>query len=172
MANQSIHRGDIGMIERWINFTGSLFAKVQAIIPYDSSEAELFTAANPGTVDLQPATSGGVSSFNDPDLDETAVVVKADAGMLLGFYVINLHTAPVYLKFYNVAQGSVTVGSTAIEQRFCIPSQGDANGGGAEHWIEYGGKYYDTAITVAATTDYDGNGAPGANLVHVEIYYK
>jgi len=51
MANVNAPRGSDNIIERFINYTGSLYGKLRAVIIYDSSETELFTAANPATVD-------------------------------------------------------------------------------------------------------------------------
>ena len=121
-----------------------------------------------GDVGLATRTSGGVGVYYDNDLDETAVVVKAGAGQIYFIHAINLHTAPLYLQLFNVAQGSVTVGTTAPTMQFVIPSQGDANGAGFTIAIPQG-IAFGTAITAAASTDSEGNGAPGANVCHVNI---
>ena len=124
-----------------------------------------------GDVGLQPRTSGGLSIFNDNDLDETAVVVKAGEGQIYSIHAVNLDATPCYLQLWNTAQGSVTVGTTAPVAEFVIPSQGDANGAGFAINIPQG-LYFSTAITAAATTNSEGNGAPGANEVHVVIGFK
>lgn len=118
-----------------------------------------------------PQTTGGLSAFNDNDLDETAVVVKAAAGQVYSIHCINLDATPVYLQLFNVAQGSVAVGTTPPTMEFVVPSQGDANGAGFTIYFQHG-IAFSTAITAAATTNSEGNGAPGANEVHVVIGYK
>jgi hypothetical protein len=124
-----------------------------------------------GDVGVQPRTSGGLSVFNDNDLDETAVVVKAAAGQIYSIHAVNLDATPIYLQLWNIAQGSVTVGTTAPTMEFVIPSQGDANGAGFTiSWPH--GIAFDTAITAAATTTTEGAGGPGANEVHVVIGFK
>lgn len=123
-----------------------------------------------GDVGLATRTSGGVSVYYDNDLDETAVAVKASAGQIYFIHAINLHTAPLYLQLFNVAQGSVTVGTTTPTMQFVIPSAGTANGAGFTIAIPQG-IAFGTAITAAASTNSEGNGAPGANLCHVNIGY-
>jgi hypothetical protein len=59
--------------KRLINFTGSLYAEVVAIIPYDSSEAELFTSANPG------ATSAGYKAYSTCKSGQVTVTTAGTA---------------------------------------------------------------------------------------------
>lgn len=124
-----------------------------------------------GDVGIQTRQGNGASVYYDNDLDETAVAVKAGAGTLLGAIVINLATAVRYLQFFNVAQGSVTVGMTTPTFQIPIPTQGDANGAGFVIPLPPQGVNFDTAITAAATTNNEGNGAPGANEIQLVLFY-
>ena len=119
-----------------------------------------------------PATSGGIATvYRDEDIDETAVALKSSAGQIYWIHVVNLDATPVYLHFWDVAQGSVTVGTTLELCSFVVPSQGDANGAGFTmqfaHGIEFG-----TAITVACTTAIGGTSGPGTNEVLLNVGYK
>ena len=123
-------------------------------------------------VNPKPATSGGLSIFRSLDLDESEEEVKATAGQVYGWYIANTATATRFVKFYNATAANVTVGTTIPVLTFPIPGNSSddvgANALGA-HGIAFG-----TAITVAATTgvaDAD-TGAPGANDVIVNIFYK
>lgn len=124
-----------------------------------------------GDVGLQPRTSGGLSMFSDVDLDETAVAVKAAAGQVYHIHAINLDATPLYLQLFDVAQGSVTVGTTTPDAVYGIPSQGDANGAGFTVSIPQG-LAFGTAITAAVTTTPTGSGGPGAGECVVLIGFK
>ena len=124
-------------------------------------------------VTAQPHTTGGLSIFRSLDLDETEEQVKATAGQVYGGWVSNLATSTRFLKFYNDTAANVSVGTTTPLITVPLPgnSSDDITGilsiGGL-------GATFDTAITVAATTglaDAD-TGAPGANEVVVNIFYK
>lgn len=85
MASSDSVRGGDNIIERFINFTGSRMAKVVAAIPYNSSEAELFTAANPGDVDVTSTTApagkaAASGNVHEPAANTAAVITKAAGG--------------------------------------------------------------------------------------------
>jgi hypothetical protein len=72
-----------------------------------------------------PVNATAPSSVRFTDLDETpAQAIKATGGNLHGWNVINPNTYAVYLKFYNTAAASVTVGTTAIVKTVFIPPEG------------------------------------------------
>lgn len=113
---------------------------------------------------VTPKTSGGwsVGNFTSGDsftaLTATAQAVKATAGTFGGYYIYNPNAAATYVHLYNVAQGSVTVGTTAAKLTFCIPATGGAN-------LEIlAGIPFSTAISISATTTGGGNTAPSTAL--------
>jgi hypothetical protein len=124
-------------------------------------------------VTTQPHTKGGVSVFKSLDLDETEEDVKTSAGQVYGFYVVNRVTSPRYLRFYNATAANVTVGTTAhLAGPFEIPANASDHTAmilNFPHGIEF-----DTAISVAVTTGLADNdtGAPGANDVMINVFYK
>lgn len=151
---------------------GSADSQVMSVQGIASMTPLLVDATGQGDVpvSIEPVTSGGCSIFYDNDLDETAVAVKASAGQVYGIYAINLTAAPLYLQLFNIAQGSVTVGTTTPTVQFVIPANADSDGAG--FWLTIPqGIAFSTAITAAATTDNEGNGAPGANECMVNIFY-
>jgi len=111
----------------------------------------------------------GFSTAHNIDVDESEDAVKASAGTLLGYYFANMHaSAWRYLRFYNATVANVTVGTTVPKLTLPLPPAS------AGHiWLGEG-VAFDTAITVAATTGIADNdtGAPGANEVSCESYYK
>lgn len=134
----------------------------------DGDYAGLQVSADGGLyVHVAPLSVGGASMFRDIDLDETDVAIKTSAGTLFGGFVTNLSSATRYIQLYDAATGDVTVGSTTAFMT--IPLEADQ---GAV--LDFGamGIAFGTAITIAATTDISGSGAPGTNDVVVNLSYK
>jgi len=109
--------------------------------------------------------------IRDDDLDETAAVISANAGVMYGCIATNLDATPVFVHFYNVAAASVTVGTTVGELSICIPSQGDANGAAGVFTFPKP-LYFDTACSMAATTTVGGNTGPGGNELFLNVWYR
>lgn len=124
------------------------------------------------TAAMQAATSGGCSLFRSIDLDESEVAVKTSAGQLYGGIVMNMSNSVRYFKVYDAAVADVTVGTTTPDLTIPIPTMGDTLGAGFSIPIPAQGIAFHNAITVAATTDLEGNGAPGANEIVVALWYK
>lgn len=120
-----------------------------------------------------PHTSGGLSTFNASGADgadnavltSTAVAVKASAGQLYGWYIYNPNDEATYINLYDIAQGSVTVGTSNTKLQLTIPAGAAANVA-FEHGIAFG-----TAITVSATETAGSNTAPDTG-VDVQLFYK
>lgn len=109
----------------------------------------------------------GLDMFRSIDLDETEEDVKASAGLVYGYYLWNGATSTRFVKFYNAAAASVTVGTTTPVLTIPVPALSAAN-------VAFTlGIKFSTAICVAATTgvaDAD-TGAPAANDVVANIFY-
>lgn len=120
----------------------------------------------------QPHTTGGCSIFRSLDLDETEEDIKTSAGQIYGLWVTNLATSTRFLKFYNATAANVTVGTTTPVLTIGIP--GNATDDIAGLFSSTMGIAFDTAISAAATTGIADNdtGAPGANDVLVNVFYK
>lgn len=122
-------------------------------------------------VTVEPHTTGGwdtkccTSGDGSTALTNSAQAVKASAGKLGGWYIYNPNTSATYVIIYNVASGSVTVGTTNPQIVLCIPASAAAN-------VEFvNGITFDTAIAVAATTTGAGNSAP-ASALEANFFYK
>lgn len=120
----------------------------------------------------QPHTAGGCSIFRSIDLDETEEEAKATAGCVYGYYIANLATSTRFVKFYNATAANVTVGTTTPVLTLPIP--GNSTDDVGANMLGGVGITFDTAITVAATTGVADNdtGAPGANEVVINLFYK
>jgi hypothetical protein len=119
-------------------------------------------------VTLQPHTSGGLSIFTSIDLDESEEEIKATAGQIYGWYFMNLHTATLYLRFYNATAANTTVGTTTAIMVIPVPA------GSAANVAFPNGIAFDTALSAAVTTGIAANdtGAPAANVFVCNVFYK
>lgn len=136
----------------------------------DGTDVALVTADGKLNVLDAVATSGGYSRFYDNDLDETAVVVKASAGQIYAISAFNSTNVPLFLQLFNVAQGSVNVGTTTPDEQYIIPGNADSDGAGFTQRFHHGVPF-GTAITAACTTNNEGAGAPGGNACVIVIHY-
>jgi hypothetical protein len=120
----------------------------------------------------QPHTAGGCSIFRSLDLDETEEDIKTAAGQIYGMWVTNLATSTRFVKFYNATAANVIVGTTTPVLTIGIP--GNASDDIAGLFASTMGIAFDTAISAAATTGIADNdtGAPGANEVLINVFYK
>lgn len=118
------------------------------------------------------ATGVGTDTARDIDLDEAEFEIKATAGTLYGWYIVNQASTKRYVKLYNATAATVVVGTTTPVQTLVIPANGtDAAG---SNFAIGQGMNFGTAICAAATTgvaDADV-GAPAANDVVANFYYK
>lgn len=115
----------------------------------------------PWLVSSNSTTSGGMSFFRNTALSNTAVAVKASAGNVYYIHFYNTNTSDCFVQLYNVAQGSVTVGTTTPDITFTVP------GGNGILDTSFDSSPFScgTAITIAATTTITGGTAPGTGLL-------
>jgi hypothetical protein len=118
-----------------------------------------------------PSTTGGWTYWStsannsNTDLGTTVVAVKASQGTLGGWYVYNPNTSVAYLQIFDVASGSVTLGTTRPKLTLGIPASGAAN-------LEMSlGVHFGTAISIAASTTPSGSSA-NSTALPVNILYK
>jgi hypothetical protein len=92
--------------------------------------------ASGSTITLKTTTDGSdevphhiietpsLTSFRNLATASTAVAVKASAGKLWGFNIINLAATDLFVKFYNIAAASVNPASDVPVLTLLIPSNG------------------------------------------------
>jgi hypothetical protein len=117
-----------------------------------------------------PSANGGsttmaaTSQDSSTALTSTAQAIKASAGTLTGYYIYNPNATAAFVNFYNVASGSVTVGTTAPLFHLAIPATSAAN-------LSYTfGPAFSTAISWSATATAGSNTAPTTALEAVAWY--
>lgn len=116
------------------------------------------------------STSAGTpSAYRLQGSINTATAVKASAGNLYGWNIRNNTGAAVYVKFYDTAQASVVVGTTAVVLSLQVPANGSIYQ--ESSCVQHN---FATAISVASVTGWLDNDAtsPGANAVTLELKYK
>jgi len=94
----------------------------------------------------------------------TVTSVKSSSGSVYGYHIYNSNTLDAFLHFYDIASGSVTVGSSSRKQTLWIPA------GGAIDTVFTIPLQFDTAISIAATTTITGSTDPSTGLL-VNIDY-
>ena len=95
----------------------------------------------------------------DGDGDNSAQVGATGAANLYALEVYNQNTTYTFVQFYDVAAGSVTVGTTVPLFTLPIPPQGAIEKNYANP------KNFTTALTYACTTTPTGSGDPATGLV-------
>lgn len=120
--------------------------------------------SSPWISSLQPATSGGWLISSQTALTNTVIAAKASAGQVGGHMFYNPNSSVSYIQAFNVASGSVTLGTTAPTLVIPIPAAAAAN----VEWAN--GIAFGTAISFAATTTATGNTAPTTALTGFLLY--
>ena len=118
---------------------------------------------NPNTSPASTFMASG--SDGSSILVATAQVIKASAGLLLGYYLYNPEAAVTFVHFYNTAAASVTVGTTNPLFSLAIPAESAAN-----LTMPYGITFSNAGWSIAATTTAGGNTAPATGVSAV-IWY-
>jgi hypothetical protein len=120
----------------------------------------------------QPHTAGGLAIHRSIDLDEgTLEVVKNSPGQVYGMWASNRSTSAKYIKFYDATSGTYGTGTPAMTVE--IPGNASDHIAGVFN-VGGMGITFATGICVGAGTGIADNdtGAPGANEVVVNIFYK
>lgn len=119
------------------------------------------------------STTGGTSTYaaiggtGNALLTNSAVAAKASAGSVYGFDFVNTGTADAYVQIFDVAQGSVTLGTTVPKMFKWVP----AGGAWSDTFPDEAKISFATAITVAATTTPTGSTAPATGIL-ANILFK
>lgn len=176
--------GKLGKAEDAAHSSGDTIVGVGAVVETTTGgtsatdgEYALPTLNSDGALRVQvvPHTYNGASVYRNLDIDETTGTttqqVKATAGVLYRCAVTNdTASTKEYVKFYNAASltGSAAGTETPV---ITLPIAGATT-----LTLDFGaiGYYFDTGLTIAATTGIADNdtGAPATNAVVVNCLYK
>jgi len=160
-----------------LNSTGSTLTKIDSKLP---PAIGVQTAAN--SVSIAPASNAtftlsaeaGFTTYRTTALTNTAQAIKASAGSLMGWNLINVNTSAVYVKFYNVAAASVAVGTTPVSLTICVPAGSASNPAvffASPELVP--NEVFSTAISFACVTGLadNANTAP-STAIHASVRYK
>lgn len=126
-----------------------------------------------GSVNNATSVSGGVASFSRiPSSAATTNLtgVKSSAGRVYKVRGCNTTASPIYMKLYNIASGSVTVGTSTVFDSFAFPANQCAS-------YDYSdmGSFYSTAITYAltgGTADSDATAIGAGAMTQVTVGWQ
>lgn len=149
--------------------SGDLNVTVATALPAGSNAIGTVQPGNtanstPWLTTQSPVTTGGLSIYS-ASVGATKTQVKASAGQLYGWYIYNSNSSAAYVQFFDVANASITLGTTAPTFALGIPASSGAN------VFTDSGIAFATAINWAATTTRTGSTAP-TNTVDVNFFYK
>lgn len=119
------------------------------------------------------STSGGTLTYSAQGgtgnalLTNTAVAIKASAGNLYGLSFVNLGAVDTYVQLFDLAAGSVVLGTTIPKLVIWVP----AGGAWEEKYTDEVKVSFINAISLAATTTTTGSTAPVVGI-SANIEYK
>jgi hypothetical protein len=172
-ANQTTIIGYIDSIETLLSGTLTVSTGLSPL-----TDAQLRATAVPASVATLPSVTlsseSGFLTYRNTALTNTAVAVKAVPGSVMGWNFINSNTVPVYVKFYNTAAASVTVGTTAVVLTIAVPPASTSSPG--IFFLEPGlipVEVFSTAIAMACVTGLaDNNNTAPSTAIHASVRYK
>ena len=129
-----------------VTFTGTETAAVNPTTHALLVEATASTSDQDVVVVPTASPNASLSFSRTTSLSNTATAVKASAGSIYKVHLVNPNTSNSYVQLYNVAAGSVVVGTTTPDWTWFVPA------GGAFDDTLIVPMYGSTALTVAATT--------------------
>lgn len=110
-------------------------------------------------------TTGGWTPGVQAALSTTVESIKSSAGQLGKMLCYNPNSSTAYVQIFNIASGSVTLGSSVAVDVVPIPAT--LNGG---FTLPLPGEQFSTAISFAATTTATGSTAPATALTCSYVY--
>lgn len=113
------------------------------------------------------AQISGANLFVDDDNQNAAVAVKASSAVLYQLELDNTaNGAPTYCKLFNVAAGSVVIGTTAPDLTILVPAATKIT------MVLPGGLTFGTALSVASVTTKveSGSTSPSSSFVVKMVY--
>lgn len=119
------------------------------------------------TTNLSIEQVSGARLFEETDLENVKIAVKASSGTMYAIEIDNSAVAAVsYVKLWDVASGSVTVGTTAPNWIFAVPASVK------KAFVMPGGIAFGTALTAACVAEAGTAGTtnPSSSVI-VRIVY-
>lgn len=107
--------------------------------------------------------------YRDSALTNVAVGITS-ATNLSGWNIINTNSSDVYVKFYDVSSGSVTVGTTTAVKTIAVPANTTVYLAHNAAQTQY---YFSTAMSFACVTGIaDTSTTAPATAIYIEIFFN
>lgn len=104
------------------------------------------------------ATSAALTSFRSGTLSTAAQTIKTASGRVYQYTFFNPNATTVYVHLYDALTANVTPGTTTPKMSFAVPAGSTLDG----YWsISHG---FSTGISISASNNWDGSGAPTSTL--------
>jgi hypothetical protein len=116
----------------------------------------------------------GYGYFRTSALTNAGQAVKAGGTNLFGYTLINVNTAPVYVKFYNGSATNVVVGTTVPRLVIMVPP-GDGTSPGIVYLAAENlpAAFFPTGLVVACVTGLaDASAVAPSTPIYSETIYK
>lgn len=112
-----------------------------------------------GLVGLNPSLSSvGLTVFSNQALTNTVTAVKTSAARMHQYDFYNPNATGVWIQLFNLATGSVTLGTTAPTRTIYLPATSGRD------WSSSFSDSWSTALTIACTTTNTGSTAPSSAI--------
>lgn len=157
---------DADIVNAWFLRNGALAVNITAAGALIAGDATRGLDVSP-----RPHTTGGLltkamtSQDGSTAITNSAQAIKASAGQLYGWMLYNPNDEASFINIYNIAHGSVTVGTDAPLFHIPLPAGAAANVLGTH------GITFDTAISASATKTAGSNTAPDTAM-EATFFYK
>jgi hypothetical protein len=169
--------GGGGSITNYATETGGNLASINTKLPASlgvKTAANSFSVAPASDANFAITTETGLLTYRNTALTNTAVAVKATGGSVRGWNFVNVNTSAVYVKLYNIAAGSVTVGTSPVTRTIAIPAGSASNP--AIFFLEAqptSQEDFSTAISMACVTGLaDNSNTAPSTAIHASVRYK
>lgn len=142
---------------------------ISGTVPVSLSSVPTHAVTQSGTWTMQTtpgasATSSALTSFRSGTLSTSAQSIKGSSGRVYQYTFFNPNAGVVYVHLHDSAIAGVTPGTTVPKMSFAVPAGSTLDG----YWsISHG---FSTAISISASTNWDGSGAP-ASTMQVTVGY-
>ena len=131
-----------------------------SFIANQSIGTNLHTVVDSGFISPQASvTSQALNMYRNPVLSNTAIAVKVSSGRIYAIHFYNPNSTDIFIQFYDLAQGGVTVGTTTPSWTWWV-----AAGGAIDDVLEIPIPG-NNALTIAATTTITGGTAPTTGIL-------
>jgi hypothetical protein len=148
--------------------SGGGFIRIRATTLSSGTATVVIKSISKQSIQYSIPTEHSNSSFRSLTVNSTAQSIKATPGIIRGWNIVNPHAAAIYVKFYNIASGSVNPASSVPILTIMIPATSSVYQANTCNQ-----RVCNTAISVRAVTDVGDTGTTAAAaLPIIEVEYR